>query len=447
MNRWSLRSRLLFLFTLAVLTAWCLASITALREINEDIDEILDAQLAAFAEHIDGISTDMLLDDSFQSAADGRDLAAFAVFDRNGGIILNNGLHGFISPPHSESENLANRNGPDDQGRWRVLWSTRVSEKNPEIKYDVVVAQHLDYREELAWEMIESQVFPWLAVFPLLLLAVSLLLRREFRPLKNVADNLAVRAPEDGTPIGENGLPVEVRPFITALNALFVRVSNTLLRERRFTSDAAHELRSPLAGLRVQAEVAQIAGDDPVTRDHALRNLTNGIDRTARLVEQLLELSRLDSLSSLTETQSVDWRQIVRESMDSFREEAERRGVELSFEYAASPPEILGHRFLLSLLFRNLFDNALRYSSPSGHVWAVLTKEGIRVDDDGPGVAPSNLPRLGERFFRLTGQGEIGTGLGLSIVKRVAELHGMRIEFANRLEGGLSVRLFLDIRV
>ena len=443
----SLRSRLLLLFTLTLLAAWGVATAIALFDLGEEIDEILDSQLVSFAEHLDSVKIDVLLDPSnrsFEKPATRRGIAAFAVFDGNGDLLLNDGLYGLVSPVFMESRGAHGELRPVDQGRWRMLWLEKDFPGRPGGKCMLVVAQHLGYRDELLWEMLESQLLPWLVAFPLFLFTVSLLLKREFLPLKKVTDSLAGRRPEDAAPIDGDGLPCEIRPFVAALNALFVRVADVLLRERRFTSDAAHELRSPLAGLRVQAEVALMVEDDAEARARALRNLTQGIDKTTRLVEQLLALSRLDSLSSLPEAQPVDWRRIIQEVVDGFEEEANKRRIELCVEYVASPAEKMGHRLLLSTLFRNLLDNALRYSYPGGCVRVVMSKERICVEDDGPGVSPGNLGRLGERFFRLPGQGETGTGLGLSIVKRVSELHGIRVEFAGRLGGGLSVILHID---
>lgn len=441
MKRPSLRFRLLSLFTAALLGVWAAASVLAWKEIDDEIGEILDAQLVAFAEHLRGLDIPSLLDrqkqlnpPSFQSE---RETLAFAVYDKKGTLLLNKGLYGFIDVKSGDIELSIADGQPRSWGRWRMLWLSG-SEKN----YRIVAGQSLSYREELASDAIESQLLPWMIMLPIFLFSVYLLLGREFRPMREAAEALSKRSADDATPLNTS-LPREIGPFVDALNALFVRVSGLLWRERRFTSDAAHELRSPLAGLRVQAEVAQLTEEgDTETRNKALNKLTLGIDRMAHLVDQMLNLSRLDSLDSLTDIEDIDWRALVKEALDSFRKQADARRITLSLDCLLAPPLMRGQRLLLMLLLRNLLDNAIRYSLPGGGVKVILEETRMSVEDNGQGVLPSNLNRLGERFFRLAGQNEPGTGLGLSIVRRVADLHGFRVVFSNRIEGGLRVEVF-----
>ncbi|RTF23133.1 two-component system sensor histidine kinase QseC, partial [Serratia marcescens] len=251
------------------------------------------------------------------------------------------------------------------------------------------------------------------------------------------------RAPDDAAPLDARQVPTEVRPLVDALNALFARINALLVRERRFTSDAAHELRSPLAALRVQTEVVQLAGDDAPMREHALDNLTVGIDRATRLVDQLLTLSRLDSLSDLAELAPIDWNNLVTMTLAEQDRQAHAAGVTLRYEHRGTPPPRQGETLLLSLLLRNLLDNAVRYTPQGGVVTMTLSERSLTVEDDGPGVTTEHLARLGERFYRPPGQEQTGSGLGLSIVQRIAGLHGLQISFANRPAGGFVARLAL----
>ena len=228
-----------------------------------------------------------------------------------------------------------------------------------------------------------------------------------------------------------------------ALNALFTRINALLVRERRFTSDAAHELRSPLAALRVQTEVVQLAGDDESMREHALDNLTVGIDRATRLVDQLLTLSRLDSLSDLADLEPVDWSLLVPMILVEQDRHAYAAGVILRYEQQGIPAPLQGQALLLSLLVRNLVDNAIRYTPAGGTVTVRLAERLLTVEDNGPGVTTEHLARLGERFYRPPGQEQTGSGLGLSIVQRIAGLHGLKISFANRAEGGFIAKVML----
>jgi len=278
-----------------------------------------------------------------------------------------------------------------------------------------------------------------------------------------VADDLHRRAPDDTAPLSTQQVPSEVLPLVTSLNSLFGRTGELLVRERRFTSDAAHELRSPLAALRVQTEVVQLSGDDASAREHALENLTTSIDRATRLVDQLLTLSRLESFDGLEELEPISWIRLLMQVVGEQDAAAHARGIALRFEPQGEPQAIQGQPLLLSLMLRNLIDNAVRYSprqplrlslmlrnlidtavrySPRGSTVTVwLDKQGIRVEDQGPGIDDAHLARLGERFYRPPGQQQTGSGLGVSIVQRIAQLHGLQVSYRNRQQGGLEVAI------
>ena len=204
------------------------------------------------------------------------------------------------------------------------------------------------------------------------------------------------------------------------------------MRERRFTSDAAHELRSPLAALRIQTEVAQLAGDDAHLREQALENLTKGIDRATQLIEQLLTLSRLDNLKELENLQEIHWEQLIPSLMGELYFHAEKHQITLAFEPVAAPPVKMGQPLLLALMLRNLIDNAIRYCPAGSQVKVRLEKNKILVEDNGVGVDEADLAKLGQRFYRPAGQNEKGSGLGLSIVRRIAELHHYQLHLYNR---------------
>ena len=236
-------------------------------------------------------------------------------------------------------------------------------------------------------------------------------------------------------------MPNEVRPMLDALNLLFRKTHDMMTRERRFTSDAAHELRSPLTALRVQAEVAQLSQDDPQSQQKALMQLHAGIDRATRLVEQLLTLSRLDSLEQLADVQTVNLGDLLQSSVMDIYHTAQKAGIEIRLHLNAQQVTRTAQPLLMSLLVRNLLDNAVRYS-PSGSVVDVtLDSHGFSVRDNGPGIQPDALARIGERFYRPPGQDETGSGLGLSIVQRIATLHGMTATFANAPGGGFEVTI------
>lgn len=267
-------------------------------------------------------------------------------------------------------------------------------------------------------------------------------MRKGLRPLQQVAADLGRRSALDSTPLSEN-VPGEVLPMVQSLNALFARIAKTVEHERRFTADAAHELRTPLAALQVQAEVMALMPDD-AGRQHALQQLQQGIQRATRLVEQLLALSRLDPLQGLPSSQPIDWAAVSRDALADVRRAAADKDMVLDIVWHCAAPGVLplnGDATLLTLLLRNLLDNAVRYCPVAARIELVLAAGEILVQDNGPGIAPEWLARVRERFFRPPGQDMPGSGLGLSIVERIASLHGLSLNLANRDGGGLQVRL------
>jgi two-component system sensor histidine kinase QseC len=293
-------------------------------------------------------------------------------------------------------------------------------------------------RDEIVEAMGESLLWPLAAALPALALAIWLGVGSGLRPLRELREQLGRRGASDLAPLDAAHAPAEIEPLVAELNRLFGRIDAALARERRLTADAAHELRTPLAVLSTQAQVARRATDD-ASRNEALDALVAGAERAARLVEQMLTLARLES-GPTTAAARLELREVVRAAMAEAAGAALAKGIEL--ELAEGPPvEIEGHAGLLGVLARNLLDTAVGYTQPGGRV-DVSVNPGpvLEVRDNGPGVPAQELSRLGERFHRLAGQDEAGSGLGLSIVLRIAELHGGRVRFSPGLDGrGLAV--------
>lgn len=267
--------------------------------------------------------------------------------------------------------------------------------------------------------------------FTFLLGILVWVISRELRPLKQVNAQLMQRRPDDTSLLPSENLPTEILPLIHNLNHFFERTATMLLRERRFTSDAAHELRSPLAALRIQTEVAQMAGDDALMREQALQNLTLGIDRASQLIERLLTLSRLDNLAELDEMEAIHWEPLIASLVSELYFSAQKRQMDLQFELIAAPPVQQGQPLLLSLMLRNLIDNALRYCPEGSTITIKLYADRIVIEDNGNGVNDADLAKLGQRFYRPAGQNEKGSGLGLSIVQRIATLHHYQFRLEN----------------
>lgn len=326
---------------------------------------------------------------------------------------------------------------------WRVFsaWNERRQAL-------VQVGERSAARRELARTVAAGLLRPLLIALPLLALLIWLAVRQGVRPLERVTRDVELRSPENLAALDTAGLPSEARPLVERLNGLFGRVEQSFEQERRFTADAAHELRTPLAGLRAQAQVAQSTGDE-AARSHALEQLLQGCDRTTHLVEQLLALARVDAAQA-ADFDRLLLAEVAREVLALLAPAAVAKSINLEL-LADDPGELRGNPAWLAVLVRNLVDNAIRYSPPGGQVRVAIARDGdgvlLEVTDTGPGVADDELPCLGRRFWRSLDSGQpaaAGSGLGLSIVERIVALHGGRLSFA-RCRGGaglcVSVRL------
>ncbi|WP_145559107.1 quorum sensing histidine kinase QseC [Yersinia mollaretii] len=443
----SLRLRLILGFILLIAITWVCASLLALHQTRKNVDELFDTQQMLFAKRLTALNISDLtvktpqLPRSKKIVRHSRgdlddDALAFAIFTTDGKMVLNDGDNGPDLQYHYQQDGFSNGTLQGDKDLWRLVWLT-----TPDGKYRVVVGQEWDYRHDMAIDIVKAQLLPWVVALPIMVLLLIWLVTRELAPLKRLAKRLHQRQPEDETPLPLTSIPSEVKPLVEALNSLFARTGDMLVRERRFTADAAHELRSPLAALKVQTEVAQLAQDDTEMREHALSNLTEGIDRATRLVDQLLTLSRLDSLSGLDDVQEIALQDLLQTAVMDNYHKARANGVELMLEIRQTPPPRRAQPLLLALLVRNLLDNAIRYSPRGSTVKITLEAHAFSVEDNGSGIGAEYLQRIGERFFRPPGQEKTGSGLGLSIVQRIAVLHGMTTRFGHGESGGFRVEV------
>ncbi|MBJ7222294.1 MULTISPECIES: quorum sensing histidine kinase QseC [unclassified Brenneria] len=443
MTHLSLRLRLIAGFILLTLICWGSAGFLSWYQTRHNINELFDTQQMLFAkrlatmnpEEINPASASLPQTKSWVRDRRGNqeeDALAFAIFTRSGQMVLNDGENGKDFIFNYSQNGFTDGRLRDDNDRWRLVWLATADNR-----YVVVVGQEWEYRQDMVLDIVQTNLMPWLFALPAMLILMFWMISRELSPLKRITTQLRQRPPEDDTPLDIHNIPQEVRPLVSELNDLFARISDMLVRERRFTADAAHELRSPLAALKVQTELAQLAHDDEPVRRHALNNLDEGIDRAARLVDQLLTLSRLDSESFVDGQQPVELQTLLRQMVIDHYHKAQAAGIELMLNVPNDPVVRQGHPLLLTLLIRNLLDNAIRYSREGGTVTLTLTERNIQIADDGPGISNDILPRVGERFFRPPGQEKSGSGLGLSIVNNIARLHGMQVNLANRPAGGL----------
>jgi len=449
----TLQRRLIVLLLVAVPVIWAIAVTVSIWRAQQEINELFDSEQLRLAQQMMRIlsssdaATARALPDASARAAPGaapgeggigaaelKDMA-IAAWSAGGELRVADG-DGALLPFRAEASALV----PMQIGgeRWLVYYLNPAGSP-----WVVAVGQAADERDEVLQGLLLGQLLPWVLMLPVLLVAMAVVVRHALRPVRRLAEDIGARGADDLHPVAVAGLPAELTPLVVATNRLFDRIRRTLEHERRLTADAAHELRTPLAALRAQWEAVRVAGDE-ATRKAAFRQVGAGIDRLAHVLTQLLALSGVDDRAPTHFTAMVDWRRAVQDALSDCLSLAEAKGSELAVEWpdddAAAMP-LTGDDALISLLLRNLVDNALRYAPAGSTVTVRLTPQMLVVEDDGPGLAPEILARLGDRFFRPAGQVASGSGLGVSIVRRVAELHGLAVRFANRVPPASGLRV------
>ncbi len=302
-----------------------------------------------------------------------------------------------------------------------------------------------DIRAEIAEEIAFGTLLPLLIALPLLAAMVWFIVTWSLRDLRKISDEIGERAPERMAPLRIERVPVEIERLVAAVNSLLGRLQDALARERRFTADAAHELRTPIAALKVHADNLRTARDADEAEE-SRQQLDRGIERIERLVAQLLILNRVEPSAAMPAPVAMDLDAIVDQQVEGLRALAEVRRIEFSVQ--TQPTHLLGDGPALESLVRNLLDNALRYTPEGGRVRVALSRADgaavLCVEDSGPGIAPEARERVFERFHREPGSGVEGSGLGLSIVREVLALHRGAIELDPSPElGGLRVRIAL----
>jgi signal transduction histidine kinase len=305
----------------------------------------------------------------------------------------------------------------------------------------IQVAQPRQIRQRLAAGAALRSVTPLLLLAPLMALAVGWLANAALAPLRRLAAQVRQRDDRSLEALPQAGLPDELTPLVSSLNALLARLGGSLEAQRAFVSDAAHELRSPLTALKLQVQLLERATDEATRRD-ALAGLSQGIARATRLVEQLLTLARSEPGAPAVPMQSLDLAETVRRSLADAVSQAAARdiGIEL---VAPGSPRVVGDGAELAVLVRNLVDNAIRYSPRGARIELRVDQQAgaplLQVDDSGPGIPAAERERVFDRFYRGHTGDEPGTGLGLAIVRGIATRHRASVSLDDSPLGGLRV--------
>ncbi len=306
----------------------------------------------------------------------------------------------------------------------------------------VQIAQDLDARTGRARLLAMRAVLPVLLLAPLLMLAVWWLIDRSLAPLERMRRQVARRPAEDLSPLPEGGVPQEVLPLVRELNLLFGRVRLAFAAQQQFVADAAHELRSPLTALKLQAQALRRPGNG--APDPAVARLNEGIERAIQTLAQLLVLARQDGAPDAG-WQQVDLQEVARAAIGDVLPLAQARRIDLGLA-TAEPLAVRGQREPLEILLRNLLDNAVKYAPAGGRVDLSLVTGGgapcLVVEDSGPGIPPAERQRVFDRFYRVAGTEAMGSGLGLAIVQAIAARHGASVQLdASPRLGGLRVQV------
>jgi two-component system, OmpR family, sensor kinase len=431
----SLKQRLLFLALTTVLAVWMAAATFTYFDAREEFGEILDAHLAQTAALLVVQASHNPEAETEQAPLLYRYSSPVAIQVWQGGRVLR--LHSANAPEQPLSDSKQGFSDTVIDGhRWRVFSTWDESGKNL-----IQVAELTRDRNELSRDIAGNLLKPLLFSLPLLAFLLWVAVARSLRPLAKLTREVARREPGNLSPLDAQSAPREVAPLIERINKLFGRIEASLQQERRFTADAAHELRTPVAGIKAQAQVARAATSE-TERIRALDNAILGCDRAAHLIDQLLTLARIDTLGDEV-TEPCPLRAIAAEVMAAIAPAALNRNVRLELT-EGQEVAVRGNPALLRILLRNLIDNAVRHTSPGTSVKISITMEReqvrLSVTDNGPGIPESELGKVADRFYRPLGTSASGSGLGLSIVKRIAEIHSASLQLAMQTDGsGLSV--------
>ncbi len=419
LKRTSLKRRILVLSLVAITLVWLGAAAFTYHDAREEFDEVLDAHLAqeaallvAQATHeIDELETEHapLLHKYARSVA-------FQIWED--GKLLR--LHSANAPqqPLASKDHGFSNNVIDGTG-WRVFSTWDESGD-----FLIHVAERTEVRAELASGIAGNLLKPLGFSLPLLALLLWFAVMRGLRPLEKLTREVEQRKPGNLTALDASSAPREVMPLIEQLNRLFDRIQASMEKERRFTADAAHELRTPVAAIKAQAQVARGATGD-AERVHALDNAILGCDRAGHLIDQMLTLARVDTLDSQLSEQ-CKLKDIASEVIAALAPAALEKHVQLEL-LDGEDAMVRGNTGLLRVLLRNLLDNSVKHTKPDTVVQVGIVRESgkirLSITDNGPGIADEEREKVVERFYRPLGTEADGSGLGLSIVKRIAEIH------------------------
>lgn len=440
----SIRLRLFAILLAATGAVWLFAVLWTYFSVQHQVERVLDARLTEAARMVSSLITDQHIN---VAAAGAQDHAGGAgvTFDTKGDYLrqLSCQIWSLQGKLISRSESAPQQSLTDTHDgftetvvagvRWRVF-----AVVNPKLNVRVLVGDSIEIRDRLVADVVKGQLVPALAILPVLAILIWLSVGKGLGPLSRIAALLGQRSAEELHAIEAQDAPVEIKPLLHSLNSLLLKVADARDREKTFIAYAAHELKTPLAGLKTQAQVALRSHEDEI-RDKALAQISTSVDRTARLVRQLIDLASVDSADSGGHLEQARLDRIVdgiRSDLDGL---GRRRSV--SMQTSCETDELLPVRNvnLLQLALRNVVENAVQYSPEGSSVSIVLQQTASRVEievtDKGPGIHPDDQEEVTERFKRGKSTTVDGSGLGLAIVDMAMKKLGGELGFRKSAHG------------
>ncbi len=440
----SLRQRLTWYVVATLLVMTTISGVIIYRGTTNEADEIFSASLVQTARILEGlISRDTIESNRVQlTQVLERDPEAheyerklfFAVLDANGQILL----HSRKSP---EIPDEVIDSGFSEFKFKDRKWFTFTLESDRDDLL-IVVGERSEIREEITEYVGSGLLLPLIFLLPLFLWLLSQIVRVALQPLQHVADQVRQQDLKDLKAINVAGIPSEISPLVAALNQMIADLDSAFARERRFVSDASHELRNPLASLLINVDNAIEESRDADSIE-SLQSMKTSIKRLTHLVAQLLELSHFENPQTNREFEPVDLGRICEHVMDSFKPQADAKSLAFELMPQAEDCRLMGVDSLLTSLVSNLVDNAIKFSDPGCEVRLRCYRDGkdlvLAVDDSGAGLDSTEHEKVLGRFYRAGDTNASGAGLGLSIAKSIAQIHSAQIELGESDLGGLTV--------
>lgn len=440
----SIRSRLFMILMITTGVVWMSAIAWIYLSTRAEVERVLDARLIEAARMVSSLITSQEIDPKRAAQIPTVEAPLHASYDRQlscqiwalDGTLVGRSDAAPATPLTDSGEGFSETVVGGEI--WRVY-----AVLNSDLGMRVLVGDNMRVRDRLVADVIRGLALPALLILPILAGLIWLSVRKGLAPLNAMAGALETRPASDLSALPDADTPSEIKPVIRSLNGLFGRVSAARERERDFTAFAAHELRTPIAGLKTQAQVA-LGSEDPDIRRNALRQIVVGVDRTSRLVRQLTDLTNAESGEIVSARRDVNLGKIVGQLVDDIRQHyPDTPAIEV--DPKLSGITLSADPSLLMLAARNLMENAVLHSRGDGVVRcsARVERDGIAVtiDDSGPGIPEEELPKVRDRFYRGRNKTPMGSGLGLAIADLAMKRLGGDVHLENRREGGLRAEL------